>query len=163
MENKQIKELMNAMARTGTKRLALKKEGVELELERGNQNDSIETSDVPESVSRNPMREDMEQHRHSISPSRVIEKESKEAEESDKPTGQIVTSPMVGTFYTTPSPDAEVFVKIGDTVEADSVICIVEAMKVMNEVKAGVTGKVREALVGNGDPVEFGTPLFVIE
>tara|TARA_B100000809_G_scaffold249836_1_gene281617 strand:+ start:1949 stop:2419 length:471 start_codon:yes stop_codon:yes gene_type:complete len=74
-----------------------------------------------------------------------------------------VDSPLVGTFYRSPSPEAELFVSEGDRVDEDTVLCIVEAMKVMNEVTAGVRGIVREALVENGDPVEFGEPLFKIE
>ncbi|QLH35463.1 MAG: acetyl-CoA carboxylase biotin carboxyl carrier protein [Parachlamydiaceae bacterium] len=73
-----------------------------------------------------------------------------------------ITSPMVGTFYTTPSPDDPAFVKVGDKVDKNTVVCIVEAMKVMNEIKSGVAGTVAEILVENGHPVEFGTKLFRI-
>src|SRR3990167_1579685 len=73
-----------------------------------------------------------------------------------------VTSPMVGTFYTAPSPDEALFVKVGDRVSPQTVVCIVEAMKVLNEVKAGVSGTVAEILVENAQPVEFGTKLFRI-
>ena len=74
-----------------------------------------------------------------------------------------VDSPLVGTFYRAPSPEDEPFVSEGDRVEEDTVVCIVEAMKVMNEVTAGTSGIVREVLVENCDPVEFGQPLFKIE
>jgi acetyl-CoA carboxylase biotin carboxyl carrier protein len=77
--------------------------------------------------------------------------------------GEKVTSPMVGTFYRAPSPDADVFVEVGARVEEDTVLCIIEAMKVMNEIKAEMRGTVVEILVENGDPVEFGQPLFVIK
>jgi acetyl-CoA carboxylase biotin carboxyl carrier protein len=70
---------------------------------------------------------------------------------------------MVGTFYAAPAPDAAPFVQPGSTVEVGQVICIIEAMKLMNEIKAEVRGKVTEILVHSGDPVEFGQPLFVIE
>ncbi|MCI7643091.1 MAG: acetyl-CoA carboxylase biotin carboxyl carrier protein [Lentisphaeria bacterium] len=76
---------------------------------------------------------------------------------------QIITSPLVGTFYNAPSQDAAPFVKVGDTVTADTVVCIVEAMKVMNEIKAEKSGVIKEVLVPNANPVEFGQPLFVIE
>ncbi|MDE3055374.1 MAG: acetyl-CoA carboxylase biotin carboxyl carrier protein [Verrucomicrobiota bacterium] len=76
--------------------------------------------------------------------------------------GTFITSPMVGTFYASPSPDKPPFVKVGDAVDGGTVVCIVEAMKVMNEVKAGMSGKVVEVLVHNGQPVEFGTRLFRI-
>ncbi|MBS0623247.1 MAG: acetyl-CoA carboxylase biotin carboxyl carrier protein [Verrucomicrobia bacterium] len=76
--------------------------------------------------------------------------------------GLFVTSPIVGTFYASPSPQDAPFVKVGDRVTADSVVCIIEAMKVMNEVKAGVAGVVAEVFVKSGDPVEFGTKILRI-
>ncbi len=71
-----------------------------------------------------------------------------------------IDSPMVGTFYTASSPDADAFVDAGDTVKPDTVVCIVEAMKVFNEIKAEVSGKITEVLVKNGDAVEFGQPIY---
>lgn len=73
-----------------------------------------------------------------------------------------VTSPMVGTFYLRPAPSEPVFVEAGDRVSADQTVCIVEAMKIMNEVAAKVAGIVERILVENGEPVEFGQPLFAI-
>ena len=74
-----------------------------------------------------------------------------------------IKSPMVGTFYSAPSPGAKNYVKIGTTVKPGDIVCIVEAMKLMNEIKAEVGGKVIQILVENGDPIEFGQTLFVIE
>ena len=74
-----------------------------------------------------------------------------------------IDSPLVGTLYRAPSPEAAPFVKVGDKVTADTVVCIVEAMKVMNEIKAEKSGVIRDILVDNGSAVEFGQPLFVIE
>lgn len=76
--------------------------------------------------------------------------------------GTFVTSPMVGTFYASPGPDQPSFVKVGDRVDENTVVCIVEAMKVMNEVKAGISGTVAEILTDNAQPVEFGTRLLRI-
>jgi len=76
---------------------------------------------------------------------------------------ETINSPIVGTFYEAASPDIPAFVKVGDTVSEDSVVCIVEAMKVMNEIKAERSGTIKKVLVDNADPVEFGQPLFVIE
>ena len=80
-----------------------------------------------------------------------------------KASGHFLKSPMVGTFYTAPSPQDPPFVKVGDRVEKGQVICIVEAMKVMNEVKADRGGTIKEICVENMQPVEFGTNLFGIE
>lgn len=74
-----------------------------------------------------------------------------------------IDSPLVGTFYRAASPEAQAFVKVGDKVAPDTVIGIIEAMKVMNEIKAEKSGVIKEILVENGQPVEFGQPLFVIE
>jgi acetyl-CoA carboxylase biotin carboxyl carrier protein len=71
-----------------------------------------------------------------------------------------INSPMVGTFYVAPSPDSPPFVSVGDPVSADTVVCILEAMKVMNEIKAEVDGTIVEVLVENAEPVEYGEPLF---
>lgn len=76
--------------------------------------------------------------------------------------GSFVSSPMVGTYYSSPGPDQPIFVKVGDKVDENTVVCIVEAMKVMNEVKAGISGIVAEILADNAQPVEFGTRLLRI-
>ncbi len=75
----------------------------------------------------------------------------------------VIKSPMVGTFYRTPAPDAPAFVEVGQEIDVGQVICIVEAMKLMNEIKSEVAGSLVEILAENGDPVEFGQPLFVLE
>ena len=77
--------------------------------------------------------------------------------------GTPLTRPMVGTFYRAPSPGAEPFVKVGDTVKKGQVVCIIEAMKLLNEVEADTDGVVKEVCVENGQPVEFGQSLFIIE
>ena len=169
MEIKHIKELMTAMGRTGTKRLSIKEEGFELQLERED-NGVFKPSDVISELSEeNPMRNDIEQHRANASPSRSGEGKGgprgpreEVVEDKEDLTSSYVTSPMVGTFYLTPSPEDPLFRKVGDKVEKNTVICIIEAMKVMNEVKAGSRGTVAEILVENGHPVEFGTKLFRI-
>ena len=79
------------------------------------------------------------------------------------PTGHVVKSPMVGTFYRSASPGSDPFIEIGSTVKAGDPICIIEAMKIMNEIEADAAGTIREIVCENGQAVEFGQPLFVIE
>jgi acetyl-CoA carboxylase biotin carboxyl carrier protein len=79
------------------------------------------------------------------------------------PNQALIVAPMVGTFYRAPSPDADPYVQIGQMVEAGQVVCIIEAMKLMNEIDSEFRGKVVEVLVENAHPVEYGQPLFVIE
>ena len=90
--------------------------------------------------------------------------EAPAADSAPKPEhdGAAIESPMVGTFYSAVNPDSEPFVKVGDTVGPDTVVCLVEAMKVFNELKAGCSGTIEKILVTNGQSVEFGQKLFLI-
>ena len=76
--------------------------------------------------------------------------------------GHVVKAPMVGTFYRSPSPDAKAFVEVGQTVKEGQTICIIEAMKLMNEIETDASGVVKAILVENGQPVEYGQPLFIL-
>ena len=87
---------------------------------------------------------------------------SAQNEDSSEESGETITSPIVGTFYSAPAPDQPAFVKVGDTVTPDTVVCIVEAMKVMNEIKAEKSGVIKKILIENAQPVEFGQPLFLL-
>ena len=139
MKLEEIQKLMAALEQSRLKKLIFKQGDVELHLEK---------EDMPCAPVRAPVTE-----AHPVAAAPVKETRAAPAH------GKFVTSPMVGTFYGAPSPDNPSFVKIGDTVQASTVVCIVEAMKVMNEVKAGVAGVVVEILVESGHPVEFGTQL----
>jgi len=76
--------------------------------------------------------------------------------------GEVITSPMVGTFYAAPSPGAKPFISVGDEIQEGDIVCIVEAMKMMNEIKSDFSGKVTSVLVENSEPVEFGQALFTV-
>jgi acetyl-CoA carboxylase biotin carboxyl carrier protein len=80
-----------------------------------------------------------------------------------KPNEHVITAPMVGTFYASPSPGAKAFVEIGDEIKVGQVLCIIEAMKMMNQIEADKAGRIASIMARNGDPVEFGQPLFVVE
>lgn len=162
MDLKQIKELMAAMGRAGIKKLTLKqKSGDEVHLERQDDNPSHAQTPAafyPPVYAHPPMRE-AEAHHPRPAPGAPHAEPKEKAE--DKP-GKFVTAPLVGTFYAASSPEDPHFVKVGDRVTENTVVCIIEAMKVMNEVKAGISGTVAEVLVDNAHPVEFGTKLFRI-
>lgn len=149
MDLKQIERLMQTMIRSGIKKLHIKQEGFEIDL-------SSEGQYMPQQVVHEERPAPVFAHPHS-----VLHHEEKVAPVVGSG-GRFITSPIVGTFYLASSPDHSPFVRVGDTVEEGSVVCIIEAMKVMNEVKAGQKGKITEVLVRNGDPVEFGTKLFKI-
>ncbi len=80
-----------------------------------------------------------------------------------QPDGDVVKSPIVGTFYEAPSPDSDAFVKVGDSIKEGDTLCIVEAMKIMNEIEAEFSGTIQKILVDDGQPVEFDQPLFIIK
>jgi acetyl-CoA carboxylase biotin carboxyl carrier protein len=80
-----------------------------------------------------------------------------------KPNEHVITAPMVGTFYASPSPGAKAFIEIGDEIKVGQVLCIIEAMKMMNQIESDKAGKVTSIMARSGDPVEFGQPLFVVE
>ena len=154
MELKEIKELIAHIEASKLTKFSLKKGDFELHLEK-------EGAYVP-------------QARHSMPPpvanedafqSEIPMKGERGGVKHNEPqqTGSFVTSPMVGTFYGSPGPDQPMFVKVGDTVQENTVVCIIEAMKVMNEVKAGISGKIVEVMADSAQPVEFGTRLFRIQ
>lgn len=134
-----IKQLIATLETSKLNRLVVKKGDFEIELEKGGH------AAPPQPV-----------HRVEAAPAPAAVEAPRVVE------GSFVKSPMVGTFYASPSPDQPHFVKTGDRVDAGTVVCIIEAMKVMNEVKAGVSGTVAEILSSNGQPVEFGSRLFRI-
>lgn len=167
MDLKQIKELMVAMEKAGVKKISLKeKTGFELQLEMQDEFPPAVTHSTvhshPSMFIPHPMVKshdfDHMQHAPQISQSVEEDKSSKA-----KPVeGKFITSPMVGTLYSSSSPDNPPFVKVGDKVSEQTIVCIIEAMKVMNEVKAGISGVLAEVCIDNGHPVEFGTKLFRI-
>ena len=95
-------------------------------------------------------------------PPQAVPAESSDPEPEEE-TGRTITSPFVGTFYRQPAPDAPPYVEVGQVVSKGQVLCIVEAMKLMNEIEADVGGRIAKIFVENGKPVEFGEPLFLIE
>ena len=106
---------------------------------------------------------------HQVQPNqldKLVEESSKQSQKPDplieNSEGEVITSPMVGTFYAAASPGAKPFISVGDEIQEGDVVCIVEAMKMMNEIKSDYSGKVISVLAENSEPVEFGQALFVV-
>ncbi len=159
MDLKQIKELMAAMEKAGMTKLTLKeKTGFELHLEKQEAPAPVHApfASAPVFIPHPTPKA------HELHHSPMTMSHTPESKPVEQPSGKFITSPMVGAFYSAPSPEDAPFVKPGDRVEENTVVCIIEAMKVMNEVKAGVAGVVAEVCLENGHPVEFGTKLFRI-
>ncbi|MES2122954.1 MAG: acetyl-CoA carboxylase biotin carboxyl carrier protein [Chlamydiota bacterium] len=167
MDLKQIKELMAAMTRAGIKKLTIKqKSGDELHLECHGEPSDVAHPPVatfyPPMYSHGPSSHREAEtfakhaaHSKTLAEEPVVEKKEEKA-------GRFVAAPLVGTYYASASPEHPTFVKVGDRVEENTVVCIIEAMKVMNEVKAGMSGTIAEIFVENAHPVEFGTKMFRI-
>ena len=98
-----------------------------------------------------------------VAPQPVQESAPANAEPAESEHIGLIRSPMVGTFYTSPDPESPVYVKVGDHVGPDTVVCIIEAMKVYNQIPADTSGKIVAVLVENGEPVEFGQPVFRVD
>lgn len=146
MDLKEIKELIALMKKNELSVFKMEREGFKITLKKGG--DVQFVTGLPQGAA--PM------------PSAVPQAEF--AQGAAPPAGgKEIASPMVGTFYRTPSPEAAPFVEIGSTVSEGSVVCIIEAMKVMNEIKSEIGGTVTEILAENGKPVEFGQVLFRVK
>jgi len=110
----------------------------------------------------NPQQQDPAQGQ-SPAPASGSTKQKETDSKSDETKGEVVRSPIVGTFYRSPDPESDPFVKVGDKVEKGETLCIIEAMKIMNEIEAEFSGTVNKIIVDDGKPVEFDQPLFIIE
>lgn len=144
---KEIKDMINLMNENGLTELEIEKEGVRIKLRKG----SSGYEKAIEYVAGPPPQSAAGQAAAQI------------AAEVKKSTTVEIKSPMVGTFYRSPSPEAPAYVKVGDTITVGQVVCIMEAMKLMNEIKSEVKGKVVDIQVDNAEPVEFGQVLFIVE
>lgn len=148
MDLKDLKDLINLMNEHDLVEIEVEKEGMKIRLKKGGASDA-----VPVIINDKVSRAKGCDYNPSGSPEQT-ETKSKASQ---------IKSPMIGTFYRASHPDAPVFVSVGDVIDCGQVICIIEAMKLMNEIKSEIKGKVTQILVNNGDPVEFGQPLFLIE
>jgi acetyl-CoA carboxylase biotin carboxyl carrier protein len=148
MNLKEIKEMIQLMNENDLSEFEMEKDGLKIRLRKG-AGGAVEPNIVYET--------------RAAAHSRGAETPPSEALPTASPAKAMIKSPMVGTFYTAPAPDAAPFVQAGSLVEVGQVICVIEAMKLMNEIKSEVRGKIAEVLVHNGDPVEFGQPMFLVE
>ena len=145
---KEIKDMINLMNENNLAELEIEKEGVRIRLKKGGSGT-------------------YEQRVEFISPQAPGAQERQQSplssEKAEKKNVIEIKAPMVGTFYRAPSPEAPSYVNMGDTIEPGQVICIIEAMKLMNEIKSEVKGKIVDIQADNAEPVEFGQVLFVVE
>jgi acetyl-CoA carboxylase biotin carboxyl carrier protein len=151
MNIKEIKEMISLMNENNLLELEIEKEGMRIRLKK--ESLTPDKGSMPAQILSMPQ--------FSVTQESINQQQSKKEETAKKLTE--IKSPMVGTFYRSPSPESPPFIEVGQTIEVGQVVCIIEAMKLMNEIKSEIRGKVVEALVENGHPVEFGQSLFLIE
>ncbi|MFC1509881.1 acetyl-CoA carboxylase biotin carboxyl carrier protein [Candidatus Omnitrophota bacterium] len=143
MNLKEIKELINLMNENNLSELEIEREGTKIRLRKS-------SSGKFEALSESP------------GVPQVVQTVRVDSDKPDKNTVAI-KAPMVGTFYRSASPEAKSYIEVGDAVEVGQIVCIVEAMKLMNEIKSEVKGKVVEVLVENANPIEYGQALFMVD
>lgn len=144
MDLKEIKALIDLMKKNGLTAFEMEKDGFRIALAKESAYEPAMTYAAPAPVAAAP------------APAAAVEAKPAAS-------GKEITSPMVGTFYISPSPESPAFVSVGQAVTPDTVVCIIEAMKVMNEIKAEVSGVITEVAAENGQPVQFGQALFRIK
>lgn len=150
MNLKEIKELINLMNENNLSELEIEREGTKIRIRKS-------PSGKFEAITEEPSAPRMVQT--------ILPEQREPARKQGEPEKKLIPikAPMVGTFYRAPSPDAKPYVEIGEVIEAGQVICIIEAMKLMNEIKSEVKGKIIEVLVENANSVEYGQDLFMVE
>lgn len=150
MNLKEIKELINLMNENNLNELEIEREGTRIRIKKS-------PSGKFEAVTEEPSAPRVV---HAIKPDQEYVPRKKETPEENL---VAIKAPMVGTFYRSPSPEAKPYVEIGQAIDVGQVVCIIEAMKLMNEIKSEVKGKIVEVLVENANPIEYGQPLFMVE
>jgi len=151
MDYKEIKELIRIFDKSELNKLKIKDGDFEISMQTGFESGTVVTSSAPVAQA------------VQAAPAPVVAQAAPAAEVPSAVSGDTINSPMVGTFYASPSPESAAFVKAGDTVKAGQTLCILEAMKIMNEVEAEYDCKIIECLVSDSDPVEYDMPLFIVE
>lgn len=159
MNIKEIKEMINLMNDNNLTELEIEKDNMKIRLKKGSSGEITMEGVSPKIISAPSV------NIPTTTMPPVSAQSLKEAQTLKQAGAKTVEikAPMVGTFYRTPSPESPPFVEINQTIEVGSVVCIIEAMKLMNEIKAEIKGKIIDILIDNAEPVEFGQPLFLIE
>ncbi|MEA2042076.1 MAG: acetyl-CoA carboxylase biotin carboxyl carrier protein [Bacteroidota bacterium] len=166
MDYKELKDFIKAVAKSGVKEVNIKTDDMKISVKM--ESDQPEVRHTETVIQQVPMGTQITNPGMMQQPpfqqSGPTETSKKEEEASDDTSNYVeITSPMVGTFYRKPAPDKDTFVNVGDTVNNESIICIVEAMKLFNEIEAETSGKIVKILIDDGTPVEFGQPLMLVD
>lgn len=163
----EIREMIKLVDQSNIDEFVYEHEGSKIMMKKQSVNAVLQTM-PSKAVAQQPILVE-EQPNHAAAPALATPTKA-EVNETEQPKSVVIdenlhkiVSPMVGTFYSSPSPDAEAYVKVGDKVNESKIVCIVEAMKLFNEIEAEVNGEIVETLVENGQLVEYGQPLFLVK
>ncbi len=158
MDLKEIQNLIKFVAKSGATEVKLEMEDVKITIKTGSgKTETTIVQQAPMAVPQMPVAAP-------TAPQAASDTTQADLSEKENDSKYIeIKSPIIGTFYRKPSPDKPVFVEVGDTVTPESIVCIVEAMKLFNEIESEVSGKIVKVLVDDGTPVEFGQPLFLVD
>jgi len=158
MDLKLVKNLLDLISETELNEVSIEEGDFKLKVKK--QSDSPAPQAAPMQFQMPAQQAPAQQAQPAAAPTQPA---ASEAKEESQPEGDTVKSPIVGTFYEAPSPDSDPFVKVGDTIQKGETLCIVEAMKIMNEIEAEFSGTIQKILVEDGQPVEYDQPLFIIK
>jgi len=163
MNFKQIQQLIKFVARTGVSEVNIENSNIKINI-KGNNKDSDHPQVIQQPILAQPQIPVQHPVQHAVEqPNPVQTEASDKVIDSDNSNLITIKSPIIGTFYRKPSPDKDNFVEVGDSVTIGQTLCVIEAMKLFNEIESEVSGKIVKVLVEDAEPVEFDQPLFVIE
>ena len=163
MNFKQIQQLIKFVARTGVSEVNIENSNIKINI-KGNNKDSDHPQVIQQPILAQPQIPVQHPVQHAVEqPNPVQTEASDKVIDSDNSNLITIKSPIIGTFYRKPSPDKDNFVEVGDSVTIGQTLCVIEAMKLFNEIESEVSGKIVKVLVDDAEPVEFDQPLFVIE
>lgn len=152
MDYEQIKKLIDDMGSANIDELEIEfPEGMKISMKKNTEKEVVVANNIQEQTNTQAI------------PTIQVKNENNVVKEKYEENYKVIKSPMVGTFYSKPSPDKDSFVKVGDSIKKGQVVCIVEAMKLMNEIESEFDGEIVEVCVNDGDIVEYGMPLFKIK
>lgn len=163
MNFKQIQQLIKFVARTGVSEVNIENSNIKINI-KGNNKDSDQPQVIQQPIIAQPQIPVQQPVQQPVEQPKPAQTESSDkVTDSENSTLITVKSPIIGTFYRKPSPDKDNFVEVGDSVSVGQTLCVIEAMKLFNEIESEVSGKIVKVLVDDAEPVEFDQPLFVIE
>jgi acetyl-CoA carboxylase biotin carboxyl carrier protein len=161
MDLKDIQNLIKFVAKSGASEVKLEMEDIKITVKTGSE--KTETTIVQQAIPASQIPVTTQAIAPVEAPAAPAPAKEESAPADDESKYLTITSPIIGTFYRKPSPDKAMFVEVGDVVSEDSIVCVIEAMKLFNEIESEVSGKIVKILVEDSSPVEFGQPLFLVD